>query len=78
MKILRVKLLPLWGIRFFNLRTITLEQILVKNPTQFAMILSLQESFKTFKDLLKFFGSWKILKDLKNLEDYLQDLVTFS
>ena len=44
---------------------LSLGKILVKNPTQFGMILSLQVSFKIFKDLLKFLGSWLILKDPK-------------
>ena len=56
----------------------TLEQILVKNSTQFGMILSLQGSFEILKDLLKFLGSSKILQELKNLQENTQDLAPFS
>ena len=66
------------GVIFLIFLDDALEEILVKNSTQFGMILSLQGPFKTFEGLLKFSGSWEILKDLKNLEEYPQDLTTCS
>ena len=46
-------------VSWFPVNEASLEQILVKNPTQFGVIWSLQGSFKIFEDLLKYSGSWE-------------------